>query len=438
MTTRKGFLASSLAAGASAMLGGCRMFRDTEVGKSYPGWHEGEMDLHFIYTGCGENTFFRFPDGTTVLCDTGEFYRPQASFIVPLLPSRDLLGGEWVARYLRYVCGALSPFKEKAVDYAIFTHWHSDHIGHAVFDGTDGPGAAWRYRKTADGRKINGFLCVAEQFRFRRYLDHQYPTRNAYRTADSSINLLAPWVDAQKAKGALAVESFKPGALDQIALVRNPRKYHADFHVRNICTNGVLWDGAHGVRDYAAEHVAATGKDSVPQNSLSLGYVVEYGKFRFFTAGDFSGPGDLGRGSKRFYPEGEIGKAAGKVDVAKINHHGHHSMVPELVRNLQARVYVACIWDQLHVTDDTMTHLSDTSLYPGERTIFPGVMTAERRAAEGDRPWMRNVPEAVYEGSHIVLSVPPGGETYRITCLTAADESMRIKAAFDYRSHGVA
>ena len=48
---------------------------------------------------------------------------------------------------------------------------------------------------------------------------------------------------------------------------------------------------------------------------------------------------------------------------------------------------------------------------------------------------MRNVPEAVYDGAHIVLSVPPGGETYRITCLTAADESMRIKATFDYQSH---
>ena len=107
-------------------------------------------------------------------------------------------------------------------------------------------------------------------------------------------------------------------------------------------------------------------------------------------------------------------------------------MPPELVRDLQARVYVACVWDQLHVTDDTMTQLSDTSLYPGERTIFPGIMAAERRAAEGDRPWMRNVPEAVYDGAHIVLSVPPGGETYRITCLTAADESMRIKATFDY------
>ena len=67
---------------------------------------------------------------------------------------------------------------------------------------------------------------------------------------------------------------------------------------------------------------------------------------------------------------------------------------------------------------------------------MPPTSAAERRAAEGDRPWMRNVPEAVYDGAHIVLSVPPGGETYRITCLTAADESMRIKATFDYQSHG--
>ena len=117
--------------------------------------------------------------------------------------------------------------------------------------------------------------------------------------------------------------------------------------------------------------------------------------------GFVSGPGDLGS-SDRFYPERELGKASGRVDVAKINHHGHHSMPSELVRDLQARVYVACIWDQLHVTDDTMTRIADATLYPGERTIFPGVMTAERRAKEADRPWMHDVPKAVYEGSHIV------------------------------------
>ena len=31
---------------------------------SYQGWKPGELDIHFIQTGCGEQTFFVFPDGT--------------------------------------------------------------------------------------------------------------------------------------------------------------------------------------------------------------------------------------------------------------------------------------------------------------------------------------------------------------------------------------
>jgi len=204
--------------------------------------------------------------------------------------------------------------------------------------------------------------------------------------------------------------------------------------VSNIAANGCI-----ALPDGTTKNVLVH-RDGSPvkiynENLLSLGMVFQYGGFRFYTAGDFSGPGDLAD-FKKLRPEAEIGKAAGRVDVAKINHHGHHSMPPDLVRILQARVYAACVWDQLHVTDDTLRNLSDTSLYPGERTIFPGIMAAKRRASEeGGRPWMRNVPEAVYDGAHIVLTVPPGGETYKVTCLTAADETMRVKAVFDYRSH---
>ena len=156
------------------------------------------------------------------------------------------------------------------------------------------------------------------------------------------------------------------------------------------------------------------------ENMMSLGMVFSYGKFRFYTAGDFSGP--------PMFPEVEkaIGAAAGNVDVAKINHHGHHSMPFECVRDLAARVYVACMWDQLHVTADTMERLSDRKAYPGERLICPCVMPVERRRAEGGAAWMKDVPEAVYGGAHIVLSVPPGGESYSLAFLDARDEEMRV------------
>ena len=428
MTTRKDFLASSLATGASAMLGGCRMFRNPEVGKPYTGWHEGEMDLHFIYTGCGENTFFRLPDGTTVLCDAGDFYRPQATFVVPLLPSHDLLGGEWVARYMRYVCGDLSPFREKAVDYAVFTHWHSDHIGHAVFDGTDGPGAAWRYRKTDDGRKINGFLCVAEQFRFRRYLGHQYPASNAHNSADSSIKLLVPWVDGQKSKGELDAESFKPGALDQIALVRNPRKYRADFHVRNICANGVLWDGAHGLRDYVAEHVAATGKDYVSQNSLSLGYVIEYGKFRFFTGGDVQGP-LKGPGGKTVDYEGLVGERVGPLSVCKMNHHGcNNAMRDGFVNAVKAQTYIGCMWCPVQAFPDALDRMWRAGAHDGGRPLLLPQLVGSLQKDGEEKFGYKVPPKGVY---HVIVKVFPGGERYRTYLVDPRDEDFRVLAAYD-------
>ena len=65
------------------------------------------------------------------------------------------------------------------------------------------------------------------------------------------------------------------GALNQIALLRDPAKYKGEFSIRNICANGRLWDGRDGVRDFAAETVAATGSDVLPQNMLSMGFVIQ-------------------------------------------------------------------------------------------------------------------------------------------------------------------
>ena len=99
---RRDFLKNATAFGALAATGIVKG-ESPEVGKPYPGWKPGEMDLHFVYTGCGENIFYRLPDGTAILNDTGDFYRPRDLDQVPLLPSPDRLGGEWMTRYLHRV-----------------------------------------------------------------------------------------------------------------------------------------------------------------------------------------------------------------------------------------------------------------------------------------------------------------------------------------------
>ncbi|MDN3656701.1 hypothetical protein QWZ08_13735 [Ferruginibacter paludis] len=54
-------------------------------GRSLPPWQEGYLDLRHINTVRGKAAFYIFPDGTTMLFDTGEldpsrFFRNQISF----------------------------------------------------------------------------------------------------------------------------------------------------------------------------------------------------------------------------------------------------------------------------------------------------------------------------------------------------------------------
>jgi hypothetical protein len=84
-----------------------------------------------------------------------------------------------------------------------------------------------------------------------------------------------------------------------------------------------------------------------------------------------------------------------------------------------------------------MTRICDRTLYPEERIVCPTVMTKERRKSEGDRFWMKDVPEAVYEGAHVVVTVPPGGERYSLSFIGASDEEMLVRSVMRFKSHHI-
>ena len=428
MKTRRGFIGGTLATGMLSALNAADDMgvSRSAVGDVWGGWMPGEFQVHFIYTGVAESMFMIFPDSTTMLLDCGDHAAvTRLELALPVLPNAGRLAGDWIARYVMRV----NP-NGADVDYMMSSHWHVDHVGTPHWQSR----RVLKKDETPTGLARSGFGLAAETLHFKKAIDRGWPDYDdPVPTHELPLEHMKKVYAFLAKRDGLKVEKFRLGVTDQIIPLRRASVVEG-FSVRNVAANGriALPDGT--IKNVMV-HSDGSPVRIYNENLLSLGMVFRYGKFRFFTAGDFSGPGDLADYG-RLTPEQEIGKAVGKVDVAKISHHGHHSMPPDLVRELQARVYVACVWDQLHVTDDTMTNLSDTSLYPGERTIFPGIMAAERRLTDGGSLWMRNVPEAVYEGAHIVLSVPPGGETYRVTCLTAADESMRIKAAFDYRSQG--
>ena len=122
------------------------------------------------------------------------------------------------------------------------------------------------------------------------------------------------------------------------------------------------------------------------------------------------------------------------VDVAKVNHHAHHSMPTELVAALQARVWTACMWDQLHITADSLTRLSDRAAYPGPRLIAPAVFSPERRFEDEGKDFVRDIAPEAFDAGHVVLTVAPGGNTYTVAYVTADNESMKVTGAYDFTS----
>ena len=420
-STRRSFLSQSLLALFASVPG----FRLCAAEKQkFPGWNPGELDLHFIYTGCGENCFFRLPDGTAVLNDGGEFYRPRDLRHIPLLPHAKLLGGEWTSRYIQKM------YPEKTLDYAVFSHWHSDHIGHSSYDKPRRPEADFRFRTLPDGRKVNGFLCVAEDFKVKCHIDHEYPEWGRYKTGDSSFKLLTEWVEGQRANGLVSI-GLQPGALNQIALQRDPAKY-PDFSVRTLCANGRVWDGKDGVRDCAGDSLKVKPSFRPSANSLSAAYLYKYGKFSFFTGGDVSGKFLNSDGSAYDYDE-LVGKVAGPVTLCKMNHHGCSDAMGEaFVRQVKAQTYVSCIWCPGQVSDVTMNRMASSEIHDGRKPlIIPNLMPARQAMMYNGRPFMSNIPMQAAEGVHVVVKVFPGGDRYRVYLLNAASENMWVLATFD-------
>ena len=76
------------------------------VPSSLPPWTRGTLDIHQISTGRGNAALIVLPDGTTVLVDAGP-------------------GGDVIAHYIERM---LAPAPVR-LDYAVLTHFHSDHVG---------------------------------------------------------------------------------------------------------------------------------------------------------------------------------------------------------------------------------------------------------------------------------------------------------------------
>lgn len=401
--------------------------QDSSVGRPWRGWTKGRFQVHFIYTGVAESMFWIFPDGTSMLLDCGDHAAlTRLELSVPVKPDPGRLAGDWIARYVKRV----NPAADR-VDYMMLSHYHSDHCGTPNWQSRARGVDWWKYDYYR-----SGFGLAAEQLRFTKAIDRAWPTFDdpipKLDGGDRELEHMKKLYALLQKRDGLSIEKFRLGATDQIVPLKDPAAC-AGFSVRNICANGRIAAKDGSVQDLYADFIARNNPRGLNENGMSLGMVVRYGDFSFFTAGDFSDTIRNADNTKTAI-EDRLADVVDRVNVAKVNHHGHYSMPAKLVKALAARVWVGCIWDTLHMVDPVCARLADTSLYPGERVICPGCFPASRRAEDAGKPWTSALAPASFDCGHIVLDVPPGGHDYTISYLSADDESMTVKSVMNFKS----
>ncbi len=164
------------------------------------------------------------------------------------------------------------------------------------------------------------------------------------------------------------------------------------------------------------------------ENGLALGMFFAQAPFRLFTPGDLSATAEDAKGGE--VPlEDLIAPSVDKCDVAKLTHHGYHSMTRGLLEALDARVIISPVWDQLHNTDDTLQRVVAHCVARGG-LFLPTVFPKERREALRKIPSV--IPTSCYEGVHVVITVPSDANAYYIETVRAKDESMIIDERFTF------
>ncbi|WP_404713685.1 MBL fold metallo-hydrolase [Sphingomonas sp. MMS24-J13] len=380
-----------------------------------PPWSRGYLYIHHISTGRGNANYLVFPDGTTMLIDAGETDPKYAESAPPLkafppVPDGRHSAAYWIADYIRQFAPAGRPVK---LDYALITHFHGDHMGTITPDRPMSPTGAYR---------LTGIAELAELIPVTTLVDRVAPTY------DYPVDLrkcaapggplgsnglsLANYLNFAdyRLKHGQAVVGLKPGALDQIRL-EQPAAF-ANFHIRNIASNGIIWTGARDETRYYIPKGAETACD-FDENPYSTVLTFTYGRFRYYSGGDIPGVPDEGDSSWRDV-ETPVSAVVGPVDVMLLDQHGKSDAVNEnILRNLAPRVMVEENWLSTMPGKEAVNRMASKALYPGQRDVFSIGMAAETRAEIGP------IMDSIYKsyGGHVVVRVAPGGDQYEVFVL---------------------
>ncbi|HXT68616.1 MAG TPA: hypothetical protein VN700_02610 [Vicinamibacterales bacterium] len=382
-----------------------------KAGDLLPAWTAGALDIHQIVTGRGNANFMKFPDGTTVLIDAGD--QGDVEF-APQRPDASRTPAQWIARYISHMERRADPSVEPRLDYALLTHFHSDHMGR--IDGKE-PGSRF-----GDVR-LRGITEVFENLQFTRLIDRGWPDY-AYLTpaSDAMFQNYRRFIDLQTKAGRLQMIGASAGSTTQLVPVRRPAAAPG-FEARIISVNDRVWTGTGtATKDrFPALDSIKVPEDRPTENMTSITLRLKYGAFDYFTGGDI--PGYPVPGAPAWHDvETDIAKAIGPTDVHVVNHHG--SIEEEnlfWLATLKSRVMIVPAWSATHPSPDVLKRMLSKRVYPDDRDIFITVFRTETQATIGAR-----ATQVASSHGHVVVRVEPGGARYWVLVLDDAAETYKI------------
>lgn len=391
-------------------------------GDQLPAWKTGMLDIHHINTGRGDAAFMVFPDGTTLLFDVGSLHYENAQRYTPLKlalakPNASKRPGEWVVEYIKKVMPA---FREPQIDYALISHFHSDHFGAVQ---ADTPLAE------SGDFFLTGITDVGESLPIAKLIDRAYPEydvpldlkKYSHGDAKSFSNYIA-FLLAKIAEGQLVAERLIAGSNQQIVPVVSRTSY-PEFSVRNIKVNGQMWSGVGDARKQIFDPEQTINRQGrFNENPYSLAIKINYGDFEYFTGGDMTGLQGLGEPAW-FDVETAVAQVVGEVDVLTLNHHGNRDATnANFLSKLRPRVIVQQSWISDHPGGEVVHRMASKAIYPGPRDIFSTAMAEETKIAIG--PWMTKA-YTDFEG-HVVIRVLPGGKEYYVFVLNDQSPNLEV------------
>ena len=373
--------------GCIAVLSSSMLMARTPHKSILPSWTPGTLDIHAISSGRGECYFIIFPDGTTLLVDAGEMFTASKKYAsVEPRPSADVRPVELYAAYIRSV---LPSCCRDSIDYALLTHFHSDHMGQR-----DSSGIIALYSRIPYRRIINRVSCYDE--------GRNQVSLEAIRLKDSAASLESylKWLKGKPA------EAFELGSDSQISLRYAPLDY-PEFGVRNVCVNGKVWT-SDGILDMYPE-------GGMRENGASCGFLLHYGPFEYLSCGD---AGNTGR------VEIPLDKAIGHpITAMKAHHHfSWNTMTPEMLSILRPRIVISESFYSHQPDEPTLRNVLDA----GADVYLTGVCDSS----------LENFPETFarvrdFRG-HFLIRVSRRGHRCRVYKLDDSCQTPKVISRYEY------